>query len=430
MDKKINRVLSLSMRPKNLSDMVGQTDLTSALESQFKSGRVPHFFILSGPVGAGKTTLARILALCIQKKGNDFKDLDERDWNGYKKHDISEINAANKNGVDDIRHLVETMRFKPIAMTTENAKVVILDEAHQLTKPAQNALITETEDVADHVFYIFCTSAINNIIPALRRRAYLVTPRPLDKKSTEELLIKAAELIGYTTPVTELVDALDENGVTSPGLVLQAAERFFAGLPAVESVSFSESNKFDSMGICRAVSVGNWASCCSQMKDVVKNDVYMLRCCILGYLKAILIKTSGTKAVLLSKAINQIAASSIEDSICLPSLFASLCLACETLSYKPSSTSSTSSTSAISSSSTAVKSSIKPTVSISSTTSATKATTSATKATTSATKASNITQPISSSVTTGTTRRVSGTRAVGVKATPSTVPVKRSLADC
>jgi DNA polymerase III delta prime subunit len=325
--KKKQRVLALSLRPKYLKDLVGQTELIESLTVQLKSGRIPHFFILSGPVGCGKTTLARIIALILQLNRDDINELSDEDWSKYKAYDIKEINAANKNGVDDMRELVEGMKYRPMAPS--NAKVVILDEAHQLTAAAQNALITETEDVSEFVYYIFCTSAINKIIPALLRRAYVVTPKPLSRIAIIELLEKAQEHIAIEMEIEDLINALVENEVTSPGLVLQAAEKFFCGIPAIECVTRMDASKFDSMAICRAVASGNWTTTAGLCKDVVKADTYMLRACIAGYLKAILLKSSGAKGIKMANAIKCIADSQSDDSVCLPSFLAALFLACE-----------------------------------------------------------------------------------------------------
>lgn len=329
----LDRVLALSMRPKLLEELVGQDGITSTLQAQFETGRIPHFYIIHGPVGAGKTTLARILSLALQMDpSSDRLKICESDWKEYKKYDIQEINAANKNGIDDIRSIVDMMRYKP--MIPSRAKVVILDEAHQLTNAAQNALITETEDVPNTVFYIFCTSAINKIIPALQRRAYMISPKPLSDEETLMLLRNAAKLVGFEGEVDNLHEALTTNSVTSPGLILQAAEKFFSGIPAYESVFNCDSSKVDTMQICRTVATGSWKETSALLKHVTKGEVVMVRNCLLGYLKTIMLKSVGSKAVAIANAIKNISEAGLDESICLPVFLSSVCLACEHIRFQ------------------------------------------------------------------------------------------------
>jgi len=276
---KKSRILSLSMRPHTLNDLVGQKEIIESIQSQFESNRIPHFYILSGPSGGGKTTIARILALKLQGVGGESFD-------SYKKYDIREINAANQTGVDDMRVIIESMRYQPISPS--KAKVVILDEAHQLSVPAQNVLITETEDVKPHVFYIFCTSIPSKIIDALKRRAFHITPKPMNPEASRELVTQAMKSAEFSGDVSDLLEYLSIEGISSPGLILQACERFFLGL---SPSSIASSSLFESLSMCRAVANGNWDVTRDLCKNLTRSDVPGLKASICGYLKSILLKT-------------------------------------------------------------------------------------------------------------------------------------------
>lgn len=320
------RVLALSMRPRSLSELIGQDDLIDSLSAQFATGRIPHFFLITAPIGAGKTTLARIISLWLQVRTFEFSD---QQWRDFHKYEIKEINAANSTGIDDMRKVIDAMRFQPLRPS--RVKVVILDEAHQLSTAAQNALITETEDVAEHVFYIFCTSAVNKIIPALKRRAFLLSPKPLSHNAIQDLIHAAQSKVSQRRDTNELFSALIQHDVSSPGLVLQAVERFLSGLSAEDSVLTQCNSTFDAMAVCRAIAAGDWVKCCALTKNITKGDVYAIRACLTSYLKAILIKSSGDKAMALSKAILNLSSSCAEDSVLLPAFMANLFLACNNI---------------------------------------------------------------------------------------------------
>lgn len=309
---KKQRVLSLSLRPDSFGTLIGQDTLVSSLQKQFDSGRIPHFYIISGPPGSGKTTLARIIATYLQTKGAvDGK---------VKKYDIKEVNASNTNGIDDIRSIIESMKYQPIGGS--KAKVVIMDEAHQITAAAQNALLTETEDVSDFVYYIFCTTNISKINAALKRRAFVITPEPLNQAAILKLVLYACQNGEYEASSADLatfVATLLDNDITTPGLVLQACERLFCGLPIIET-----SPNIDNLEICRAVASGNWAKVGPLCKNITKADVIGLKASICGYLKAILMKNPSLK---IATAIKHISKSSNDDSVCLPSFLSALFMA-------------------------------------------------------------------------------------------------------
>lgn len=323
----MDRLLQISARPKKLDDLVGQDKIKCQLETMKSNKRLSHFYIISGPIGSGKTTLAKILALSFQV---DTFNPSNSDWNNYNSFDIREINAANDNSVDFVRSLVEKMKYKPMNC---NAKVVILDEAHQLTNAAQNALLNETEDTTDFAFYIFCTSNVKKIIPALQRRAFIITPSLLSDDYIRTLVHDTCDLINYNGNVDQLeefISQLCSNDIRSPGLILQATERLFCGDSPQAAVTFTEATALDTRALCNNVSKGDWKSCAELLKNVASSEVYTLKVCIIGYLKAILVKSSGVKSVKLAKAIREV--ESIGDTV--GSLMAGICIACDLLTAK------------------------------------------------------------------------------------------------
>lgn len=337
------RVLALRMRPQSLKDLVGQDEIIKLLEGQLHSGRIPHFFLFGGPVGCGKTTLARI----VSRRLHEIHSLLSRqNPNNTIRASTREINAADRNGVDDIRTIIQDMRFKPLGNSSQGAKIVILDEAHQLSPSAQNALITETEDVPDHVYYMFCTSNPAKIIPALRRRAFGVFPRGLESvDDLRSLIIRAANEAGlsdfHENDIDDLVAQLHCREITSPGVVLQIAERFFAGestLQCINSVIMMspssqvlpdnpDGKAIDVIAVCRAVTDADWKSCAKQLLALGKSEVWGIRSSLRGYLKMVLLKSDGKKALNCAKAIRLLSASEEKDDD-VAGFVASVGLAC------------------------------------------------------------------------------------------------------
>ncbi len=169
-DTKAYRVLARKYRPTTLSGLIGQDFLVRTLTSAFESDRLAHAFILTGVRGVGKTTTARIVARALNCIGPDGSGVPTTEPCGLCSHcisiaedrhiDILEMDAASRTGVDDIRELIDGVRYRP---TSARYKVYIIDEVHMLSKNAFNALLKTLEEPPDHVKFIFATTEIRKV---------------------------------------------------------------------------------------------------------------------------------------------------------------------------------------------------------------------------------------------------------------------------
>lgn len=138
-------------RSKSLDEIVGQSHVTDVLRRALASGKIAHAYLLTGPRGVGKTSIARILAHEIN--GLEYSDDSEH-------LDIIEIDAASNNGVDDVRELREKALIAPAKAAK---KVYIVDEVHMLSKPAFNALLKILEEPPEHIVFILATTDFDKL---------------------------------------------------------------------------------------------------------------------------------------------------------------------------------------------------------------------------------------------------------------------------
>jgi DNA polymerase-3 subunit gamma/tau len=152
--------LARKWRPQTFTDVVGQSHIVRALSNALSSGRVHHAFLFAGTRGVGKTTVARILARCLNcEKGVTAEPCGQcRACVGIEEGrfvDLIEVDAASRTGVDDIRELLDNVQYTPAA---GRFKVYLIDEVHMLSKAAFNALLKTLEEPPPHVKFLFATT--------------------------------------------------------------------------------------------------------------------------------------------------------------------------------------------------------------------------------------------------------------------------------
>ena len=172
------QVLARKYRPLRFSDVAGQDHVTRTLQNALEQGRVAHGYIFSGHRGIGKTTIARILASalnCQNAIGSELRPTPEpclvcdscREIRQGNAVDVIEIDAATNRGIDEIRELRDAARYRP---ARDRYKIYILDEAHQITDAAFNALLKTLEEPPEHIVFMMATTEPENIPQTIRSR--------------------------------------------------------------------------------------------------------------------------------------------------------------------------------------------------------------------------------------------------------------------
>jgi DNA polymerase-3 subunit gamma/tau len=205
------RVLARKYRPSTFAELIGQDALVRTLTNAFAQNRIAHAFMLTGVRGVGKTTTARIIARALNCLGQDGKGgptitpcgvCDNCVAIAADRHvDVMEMDAASRTGIDDIRELIDGVRYAPGAA---RFKVYIVDEVHMLSKQAFNALLKTLEEPPPHVKFIFATTEIRKVPITVLSRCQRFDLRRVDA----ELLIEHFNRIAVAESVTVEPDAM------------------------------------------------------------------------------------------------------------------------------------------------------------------------------------------------------------------------------
>ena len=206
-------VTARKYRPQTFADLVSQEHVTETLQNAILHDRLAHAYLFSGPRGVGKTTAARLLAKAINCEtpldartgAEPCRTCDRcRAFEDGRSLEVTEIDAASNNGVDDIRDLQERLRIPPQGA---NRKVYIVDEVHMLSKAAFNALLKTLEEPPPHVLFIFATTEPHKVLPTILSRCQRFDFRRITVPETVARLeeICTAESIDADAPSLHLI---------------------------------------------------------------------------------------------------------------------------------------------------------------------------------------------------------------------------------
>jgi len=249
------RVLARKYRPRTFAELIGQDAMVRTVTNAILTDRLPHAFILTGVRGVGKTSTARIIARALNCIGKDGNSGPTPESCGVCVHckaitedrhvDVIEMDAASRTGVNDIRELIEGVRYRPL---DARFKIYIIDEVHMLSSSAFNALLKTLEEPPEHVKFIFATTETRKVPVTVLSRCQRFDLRRVDvetlishfnsvaEQETTKISVGAMGLIaraadGSVRDGLSLLDqAMAYAGTTDGGVVLEEAVREMLGL--------------------------------------------------------------------------------------------------------------------------------------------------------------------------------------------------------
>lgn len=218
----MSQVFYRKYRPQKFSEFVGQEYIVKTLSNAVSIDAISHAYLFYGPRGTGKTTLARIFAKalnCQKRKRGDFEPCNECssciEISNGRSMDLIEIDAASHRGIDEVRELRDGINFVP---SKSRYKVYIIDEVHQITKEAANALLKTLEEPPSFAVFILATTEVHKMIPTILSRCQ----RFAFKKLTVQEILKKLEEIVHSEKIKIEKEALELIALNSDGSMRDA----------------------------------------------------------------------------------------------------------------------------------------------------------------------------------------------------------------
>lgn len=265
--------IHVKYRPKTLKEVVGQQAVVKSLGEQLAKKNPPRAYLFCGPSGTGKTTLARILASSFKADPSN----------------IIELDAATNNGIDDMREITNSLRYQGFGATP--TKVIILDECHQLTKQAWQAILKAVEEPPAHVVFCLCTTEASKVPSTISTRCSVYNLQPVGRADLLDLLEHVCDEEGFDcgpTILNKVVKACE--GSPRRALTMLATVHAAEDEQEVEILLQQPDENKEVIDLCRQLVSGklDWKTLTATLKAMPEMPAESIRIVVANYLAACL----------------------------------------------------------------------------------------------------------------------------------------------